>query len=177
MFIEPPPTLDWTADSKVSKAGRRHPCLNETGEQTYSYQNLSCAAVLREQGFEVTYLHCPTQRLDCAATEAVIKSVNPLAIVIMKEHINARVAESLSATAKKAGVRVIWCGPFVTALHESEIVNESVDYILRQEWDYAVAELLHALIDPKPLAAIAGLTGRIRTGKTVINPSGRKSMI
>ena len=169
IFIEPPPTLDWTVDSKISKAGRRHPCLNETGEQTYSYQNLSCASVLRERGFEVIYLHCPTQRLDLAATEAAVKEANPLAIVIMKEHINAGVAEAVSASAKKAGIKVIWCGPFVTALHETEITSDYVDFILRKEWDYSVAELLEAIIARKPLADIAGLTWKDEQGKPVIN--------
>lgn len=27
LFIEPPPTIDWTVESRISKAGRRHPCV------------------------------------------------------------------------------------------------------------------------------------------------------
>jgi radical SAM superfamily enzyme YgiQ (UPF0313 family) len=169
LFIEPPPTLDWTADSKVSKAGRRHPCLNETGEQTYSYQNLSSAAVLRERGFEVQYLHCPTMRLDLAMTVAKIRETKPLAVVIMKEHINAAVADRVSAEAKQAGAVTIWTGPFVTALHESEIKKECVDYILRKEWDFSVADLLQALIDKKNLSGIPGLTWKNGSGVHV-NP-------
>ena len=71
---------------------------------------------MRENGFEVEYCHCPTRRLDCSATEAVINAARPFAIVIMKEHINAGAADAVSAAAKKAGAFVIWCGPFVTAL-------------------------------------------------------------
>ena len=170
LFIEPPPTLDWTSDSKISKAGRRHPCLNETGEQTYSYQNLSCAAVLRENGFEVGYLHCPTMRLDCAAAENRIKETAPLAVVIMKEHINGSAAEAISAAVKKHGAIVIWVGPFVTALHESEIKKECVDYILRKEWDYSVLLLLRALQDKRSLAEIKGLTWKSNRGAVTINP-------
>jgi radical SAM superfamily enzyme YgiQ (UPF0313 family) len=170
LFIEPPPTLDWTTDSKISKAGRRHPCLNETGEQTYSYQNLSCAAVLRDAGYAVEYLHCPTMRLDVAATNARIAGAKPLAVVIMKEHINASVAEAVSLAAKTAGAIVIWVGPFVTALHESEIKKECVDYILRKEWDYSVRDLLGALRDKKPLSSIPGLTWRNESGAIAINP-------
>ncbi len=170
LFIEPPPTRTWSADSKISKAGRRHPCLNETGEQTYSYQNLSSAAVLRDNGFEVEYFHCPVQRLDCAATGAAIEAASPYAIVIMKEHINAGAADEVSAAAKKAGAFVIWVGPFVTALHETEIKRECVDFILRKEWDYAVLELLQALMANAPLADIKGLSWKNEKGEVTINP-------
>jgi radical SAM superfamily enzyme YgiQ (UPF0313 family) len=171
IFIEPPPTLAWTADSKISKAGRRHPCLNETGEQTYSYQNLSSAAVLRDNGFEVEYLHCPTLRLDCTATGTALSASRPFAIVIMKEHINAAAADAVSAAAKKAGAFVIWVGPFVTALHQSEISRECVDFILRKEWDYAVLELLRALLEKAPLSGIPGLTWKNERGEATVNPN------
>lgn len=167
LFIEPPPTLNWTKDSKISKAGRRHPCLNETGEQTYSYQNLSCAAVLREAGYSVEYLHCPTMRLDLAATNAQTVAAKPLALVIMKEHINASVADAVSAAAKKIGSIVIWVGPFVTALHETEIKKPCVDYILRKEWDYSVRDLLDSLRDNKPLNDLKGLTWKTGSGEVM----------
>jgi radical SAM superfamily enzyme YgiQ (UPF0313 family) len=169
LFIEPPPTIDWTADSKVSKAGRRHPCLNETGEQTYSYQNLSCAAVLRNNGFEVYYLHCPTQKLDFDATERKIKEINPLAVIIMKEHINANVAEKVSASAKQNGSLVFWVGPFVTALYKSEITKDCVDFILRKEWDYSVLEVLKSIGSKTPLDQIAGLTWKNSSKEIIIN--------
>lgn len=170
LFIEPPPTLTWTPDSRISKAGRRHPCLNETGEQTYSYQNLSSAAVLRNDGFMVEYIHCPTQRLDLAATEARIRESGASAVVIMKEHINATVAEAVSVSAKKHGATVVWVGPFVTALHETEIKKECVDYILRKEWDYSVRDLLVALREKKPLAEIRGLTWKNGSAGVWANP-------
>ena len=169
LFIEPPPTLNWTIESKISKAGRRHPCLNETGEQTYSYQNLSCAAVLRSNGYTVKYLHCPTQRLDVTATEKVIADESPYAIVIMVEHINANVAEALSDSAHRQKCIVIWVGPFVTALHDKEIGKPQVDYILREEWDYSVLDLLDAAQASQPLDAIAGLTWKNSDGEVVIN--------
>jgi len=158
LFIEPPPTLDWTVDSRVSKAGRRHPCLNETGEQVYSYQNLSCAAVLRNSGYDVEYLHCPTLRLDLSMTKAEIDARKPDAIVIMIEHINAPVSWEVSRHAKDAGISVIWVGPFVTSLHENEIKRACVDFILRKEWDYSVGILLTALEKGAELSSVKGLT-------------------
>ena len=170
LFIEPPPTLNWTSDSKISKAGRRHPCLNETGEQTYSYQNLSCAAVLRGSGFDVKYFHCPTERLDLKTTCEKISQESPFSIVIMVEHINANVAFAISEHAKKNGITVIWVGPFVTALHDSEIKRNCVDYILRKEWDYSVRDLLNVLINKnRSLDDLPGLTWKTETGEITIN--------
>jgi anaerobic magnesium-protoporphyrin IX monomethyl ester cyclase len=170
LFIEPPPTLDWTIDSRVSKAGRRHPCLNETGEQVYSYQNLSCAAVLRAGGNHVGYLHCPTERLDLPMTKAEIDKRKPDAIVIMVEHINAPVAWEISRHAKDNGVTVVWVGPFVTSLHENEIRRACAGYILRKEWDYSVGELLAALEGRKDIASVNGLTWKDAQGVVRINP-------
>lgn len=169
VFVEPPPTLDWTSESKVSKAGRRHPCLNDTGEQTYSYQNLSCASVLRQSGHEVLYLHCPTMRLSVTDTKDKIDRFSPNAIVIMVEHINCNVAYTLSTWAKDNGIRIIWVGPFVTALHESEIKRGSAEFILRQEWDYSVGKLLDALHNGSPLQQVKGLTWVDENGEVQVN--------
>ena len=168
LFIEPPPTIDWTLSSKISKAGRRHPCLNETGEQTYSYQNLSCAAVLRENGYDVKYIHCPTKGLDLKGTIKKIKELDPFAIVIMVEHITYNVAEALSAEVKKLNCYVVWVGTLVTALHETEIRKTCVDYILRKEWDYAVLELVECLINNIDLDTIKGLTWK-KNGTVQVN--------
>jgi anaerobic magnesium-protoporphyrin IX monomethyl ester cyclase len=159
LFIEPPPTIDWAISSKISKAGRRHPCLNETGEQVYSYQNLSCAAILRNSGYVVDYIHCPTQKLDVASTQKLIKEKKPDALVIMVEHINLDVSDALSRFAKQQAVTVIWVGPFVTALHEEQILKKDcVSFILRKEWDYSVGNLLKAFAEKTDLAAVNGLT-------------------
>jgi anaerobic magnesium-protoporphyrin IX monomethyl ester cyclase len=170
IFIEPPPILTWTVDLKLSKAGRRHPCLNETGEQTYSYQNLSCAAVLRNSGHEVGYYHCPTQRLDLQMTKDKLAEDAPDAIVIMVEHINANVAVAVSEFAHEKGMTVIWVGPFVTALHEQEIKKPCVNFILRNEWDYSVGEVLEAGDDTTKLDTIKGLTWKDTDGNTIVNP-------
>jgi len=170
LFIEPPPIINWTSDMKVSKAGRRHPCLNETGEQTYSYQNLSCAAVLRNGGYDVGYIHCPTQRLDLADTKQMITKEAPYAIVIMVEHINANVAQAVSQHARSQGSIVIWSGPFVTALHNEEIKRECVDFILRGEWDFSVKELLDTRLAGRSPETVAGLTWKSEKGEVVVNP-------
>jgi len=168
-FIEPPPTIDWTIDSKISKAGRRHPCLNETGEQTYSYQNLSCAAVLRDNGNDIRYYHCPTERIDLKMICNKLASDAPFAIVIQIEHINLNVAYAISKHAKTLGIIVFWVGPFVTALYETEIKHSFVDYIIRKEWDYSVRDVINALEANKSLSEIAGLVWKDLNGNVIIN--------
>ena len=169
LFVEPPPTIDWAVGSRVSKAGRRHPCLNETGEQTYSYQNLSCAAVLREAGYEVKYFHCPTEQLDVGATKRGMDQYAPDALVIMVEHINSNVAEAVTEHARDAGITTVWTGPFVTALHEEEITRPCIDFIIRGEWDYAVRDLLNTLDAGAEPGAIKGLVWKRSDGEVVIN--------
>ena len=176
LFIEPSATLDWTTDSSVSKAGRRHPVLNETGEQVYSYQNLSCASILRDNKYDVKYLHCPTQRLDFAMTKANIDSIAPFAIVIMIEHINANVAEAVSTYAKSKGAFVIWVGPFVTSLYKEQIENDCVDFILREEWDYSVLELVKALETKDDLVNVRGLVFKNNDKQVIVNDSSDKIM-
>jgi radical SAM superfamily enzyme YgiQ (UPF0313 family) len=168
-FIEPPPTLNWTVDSKISKAGRRHPCLNETGEQTYSYQNLSSAAVLRNAGYDIRYYHCPTERIDLQMMKDYLVNNTPYAIVIQVEHINANVAVAISEKAKELGIVVIWVGPFVTALYETEIKKPCVDYIVRKEWDYVVRDIIQSLENNKPLSGIAGLVWKDSNSNTIVN--------
>ena len=50
LFVDTPPTLDWTPESNFTKGGRRFPALSVTGEMTYSYLNLQAAAVLAGPG-------------------------------------------------------------------------------------------------------------------------------
>lgn len=170
VFIEPPPTMDWTVDSNVSKAGRRHPVLNQTGEQIYSYQNLSCAAVLRNKDYNVSYLHCPTQRLDLNYVKTYLDKELPFALVIMIEHITFNVSNAICEHAASKGIKVIWVGPFVTARHEEEIKNICVNYILRREWDYSVADLLEVLSsDTRSLDSVRGLTYKDQNGSVLVN--------
>lgn len=162
--------MDWSPGSHVSKAGRRHPSLNTTGEEVYSYQNLSSAAVLREVGHKVDYLHCSTQGLSVSETKDRIETLKPKILVIMVEHINRNVTQALSLHAKEQGTQVVWVGPFATALHETLIEESSVDFIFRGEWDYAIRELADHLSHKKPeFGNVPGLTWKDSKGKTKVN--------
>jgi radical SAM superfamily enzyme YgiQ (UPF0313 family) len=158
LFIEPPPTLDWTPGSAVSTAGRRHPTLNFTGEQVYSYLNLQAAAVLRQRGHEVLYLHCQTTGTDVAGVTAFLGRERPGLVVVMLEHITFEVACRLAAAARSAGSRTVFVGPFVTALDDEVLRRAPVDFCLRGEWDHTAADLTEALEGLRELGSVAGLS-------------------
>ena len=171
-FIEPPPTLDWQPSSGVSTAGRRHPSLNFTGEQVYSYINLSAAAVLRQAGQPVRYTHCQTEGADLAALKNKLQEFPTGLVVIMAEHINLRVtAAIIRAVQQGSDARVVLVGPLATAMDREVIERLSPDFILRREWDRSVAALVRALSDGISLEAVPGLTFR-RDGEIVRTPDG-----
>ncbi len=170
LFIEPPPTADWQPGSRLSTAGRRHPSFNYTGEQVYSYVNLSAAAVLRQAGHEVLYWHCQTQGIPLAAMRARLAAADPGLVVIMAEHITLEVTAGIIRLIHgETDAKVVLVGPLATALDRQVLERLAPDFILRREWDLSVAALAKALDDRRPPAEVAGLTFR-ENGATVRNP-------
>lgn len=171
-FIEPPPTLDWQPSSGVSTAGRRHPSLNFTGEQVYSYINLSAAAVLRKAGHAVRYTHCQTEGIDRAALASKIREFPAGLVVIMAEHINWGVTAAIIRTVHHdSDARVVLVGPLATALDQEVMDRLEPDFILRREWDLSVLALARSLAAGTPLKDVPSLTFR-RDGAIHRNPDG-----
>jgi hypothetical protein len=112
LFVEPPPTARWRVGHSTSTAGRRHPSLNVTGEQVYSYLNLSAAAVLRQQGFPVSYIHCQTMGVDLNRLVNEVERLGPGMVVIQAEHINLGVAKTVAEVGKQAGATSVFVGPW-----------------------------------------------------------------
>lgn len=162
LFIEPPPTLDWTADSIISTAGRRHPSLNVTGEMVYSYLNLSSAAVARNDGHDVSYIHCQTQGIDFKLIKAKFSHQKPDLLVIKLEHINISTALKTSQIAKDVcNCKVVFVGPLVTATAQESLKNYNCcDFLLRGEWDYTVSKLAKTLQLNKDFNDVNGLCYR-----------------
>ncbi|GAB4257093.1 MAG: hopanoid biosynthesis associated radical SAM protein HpnJ [Deferrisomatales bacterium] len=170
LFVEPPPSTRWTPGDRTSTAGRRHPSLNFTGEQVYSYLNLQCAAVLRERGHRVAYLHCQTMGCGLEGFPRYLRETAPDLLVILLEHITFGVALELARVAREqAGARVVFVGPFVTALDGEVLARSGVDAVCRGEWDYAVAELAEAWEGGGDPCAVPGVTCRV-DGETVRGP-------
>ncbi|MHC4213285.1 MAG: B12-binding domain-containing radical SAM protein [Planctomycetota bacterium] len=170
LFIEPPPTLDWKPQSKITTAGRRHPSLNVTGEKVYSYLNLSSAAVARDKGHEVFYIHCQTEQMGLNELGQKVSEIEPDLLVIQLEHINISVAcRAAQITKELTGCKVVFVGTLVTAIPKESLEKYSIcDYVLRGEWDYTVSELADCLFDNDDTRMTNGLCRR-NNGQIQIN--------
>lgn len=158
LFVEPPPFPEWTPAHVESTAGRRHPSLNVTGERVYSYLNLSAAAVLRERGIKVEYVHCQTMGVDLDGLGDIIVSFGPGFVVVMAEHINLSTADLVAQNALESGATPVFVGPLATALDTEFARKLSCRYIIRGEWDLTLAHLVEALSAGESPEKVAGLT-------------------
>ncbi len=157
MFVSPPPTLDWQPGSGLSIGGRRHPSTSVTGEQVYSYYNLSAAAVLREQGHQVFYVHCQTEGVSFEDLKKKFKELKPEFLVIMLEHITLSVSQSIAKAGRDEGMKVVFVGPMATAFG-GQLVGVDADYIVRREWDYTLNNLITALSNGDELCEVKGIS-------------------
>ncbi|MCA9751084.1 MAG: radical SAM protein [Gemmatimonadetes bacterium] len=167
LFVDTPPTLDWTPESHFTKGGRRFPALSVTGEITYSYLNLQAAAILREAGHEVAYIDCQAEGV--SYDELVPKVVAHAAdlLVLYVEQIKIHVDKALAAAVKeKTDTRVAFVGPFVTPLG-TQVVRDTpcVDVALRGEYDESLRELVDAMATGGDWRAIEGSSVRHEDGR------------
>jgi len=162
LFIDSPPSLNWTPSSKFTKGGRRWPSLTVTGEKTYCYLNLSAAAVLRERGHEIYYVDCQAEGVTLPALFDRVKHISPDLVVIYVEQIKVSVDFNIIEQLKNSlDLKVVFVGPFVTALdREVMTLSPHVDFIIRGEYDYAVADLAATIGNGGPTDHIAGISWR-----------------
>jgi radical SAM superfamily enzyme YgiQ (UPF0313 family) len=147
LFVDTPPTLEWTPESKFTKGGRRFPALSVTGEMTYSYLNLQAAAVLRQAGHEVGYIDCQPEGVSFAELVPEVVRRAPDLVVLYVEQIKIHVDKALAeALRERCGARVAFVGPFVTPLG-TQVVREtpSVEFAIRGEYDEALREVCDLL--------------------------------
>jgi len=147
LFVDTPPTLDWSPESQFTKGGRRFPALSVTGEITYSYLNLQSAAVLRDAGHEVGVIDCQPEGVSFEQLVPKVRAWKPDLVVLYVEQIKMAVDTALAeALRDDASVRVAVVGPFVTPLSAS-VLGESpgIDFALRGEYDESLLEVVNAL--------------------------------
>ncbi len=145
LFIESPPTIKWTPNQLLRTGGRRHPSKTVTGEMTYSYINLIGAQILKDSGNDVYYIHSQSEGKTTKQTAGEIRRISPDLTVFDIQHVKMNVDEHLSKVAQDVNSKVVWVGSFATPLHNQLIKNPNVDFILRQEWDYALQWLVDNL--------------------------------
>jgi radical SAM superfamily enzyme YgiQ (UPF0313 family) len=147
LFVDTPPTLDWTPASHFPKGGRRFPALSVTGEITYSYLNLQAAAILRQAGHDVAYIDCQAEGVPFDALLPRIVKHAPDLVVMYVEQIKIHVDKALAARVRQStSARVGFVGPFVTPLG-TQVVRDTpaVDFALRGEYDESLLEVVDAL--------------------------------
>lgn len=147
LFVDTPPTLDWTSASQFTKGGRRFPALSVTGEITYSYLNLQAAAILRNAGHDVAYIDCQAQGLSFDELVPRVIEASPDLVVMYVEQIKIHVDKALAERVRDAlPARVAFVGPFVTPLG-TQVVRDTpaVDFALRGEYDESLLEVADAL--------------------------------
>jgi len=162
LFIDSPPTLDWTPLSKFTKGGRRWPSLTVTGEKTYCYLNLSAAAVVRERGHEVYYIDCQAEGVTLPQLFEKVKEIGPNLVVMYVEQIKVNVDLEITKQLKNSlDLDVVFVGPFVTPLdREVMTLSPQLDFVIRGEYDYSLADLADGIGDGDSLKEIPGFTWR-----------------
>lgn len=147
LFVDTPPTLDWSPASNFTKGGRRFPALSVTGEITYSYLNLQSAAILRDAGHEVAYIDCQAEGISFDELVPKVIAQEADLVVLYVEQIKIHVDKALSdALKQRSSMRIGYVGPFVTPLG-TKVVTEtpSVDFALRGEYDESLLEVVDSL--------------------------------
>jgi radical SAM superfamily enzyme YgiQ (UPF0313 family) len=147
LFVDTPPTLDWSPESQFTKGGRRFPAMSVTGEITYSYLNLQAAAILREAGHEVGYIDCQPEGVSFEGLVPRVLDWKPDLVVLYVEQIKMHVDQALAdALADRPEIRVGYVGPFVTPLGSKVLGSSpSVDFAIRGEYDEALLEIVDRL--------------------------------
>jgi radical SAM superfamily enzyme YgiQ (UPF0313 family) len=166
LFIESPPSVGWEPKSGITTGGRRHPSLAFAGETTYSYLSLSAAAVLRDGGHDVRYLHCQTEGVIFERLKKIIADMSPDILVVYVEHVTALVDFAIANYAKSLGTTVVFTGPFVTPVAEKIFEKcPGVDIITLKEYDYTILDIANALEKKKDLSAVRGI--KYRKGRAI----------
>jgi anaerobic magnesium-protoporphyrin IX monomethyl ester cyclase len=131
------------------------------------------AAVLEENGYDVTVIDCPALEVDLKQLKTKLAAINPdvVGITSMTPTIQSAL---LSAGAAKEGcpdARVVLGGPHATFMDE-QVLNEeaAVDVVVRGEGEETLLELAKSVSNPKSLSKIQGITFR-NNGQTVRTPT------
>lgn len=174
LFLDSPPTLNWSSSSPMTKGGRRWPSLTVTGEKTYCYLNLSAAAVLRERGHQVALIDCQAEGVSLPELFQRVNGKEPDLVVIYAEQIKVNVDFEIIRQLKDSlSLKVVFVGPFVTPLDREVMeISPQVDYVIRGEYDHAVADLADAMVKGDGVEEIPGITwrdgGKVRQGSAPV---------
>jgi len=158
LFIETPPSFEWEPESAYRSGGRRHTAITVTGEMSYNYWNLYAASVLRENGYDVNYIHAQSEEITYKELRKKVESISPDIIVLPIEHIKAPVDFEIAKLGKSINATIVFVGPFVTALQEDIFKRcKYVDIVVLREYEYTILDIANALKNNKSFSSVSGI--------------------
>jgi anaerobic magnesium-protoporphyrin IX monomethyl ester cyclase len=131
------------------------------------------AAVLEENGHEVTVIDCPALEMNYEKLKANLASIEPNVIGITSMTPTIQSALLSAHVAKEAcpDAMVILGGPHATFMDEQVLAEEeAVDVVVRSEGEQTLLELTQNVSNPKALNSIEGITFR-KDGHVVRTPN------
>jgi anaerobic magnesium-protoporphyrin IX monomethyl ester cyclase len=131
------------------------------------------AAVLEENGYDVTVIDCPALEVDLKQLKTKLASINPdvIGITSMTPTIQSALLSASAAKGACPDAMVVLGGPHATFMDE-QVLNEeaAVDVVVRGEGEETLLELAKTASNPKSLKNIQGITFR-NNGQTVRTPT------
>ncbi|UCC57632.1 MAG: cobalamin-dependent protein [Candidatus Bathyarchaeum sp.] len=131
------------------------------------------AAVLEENGHEVTVIDCPALEIDHEGLKARLASIEPdlVGITSMTPTIQSALLSAHVAKEAFPDAMVVLGGPHATFMDEQVLIEElAVDIVVRSEGEETLLELAQNVSNPKDLGRIEGITFR-NNGQTVRTPN------
>jgi len=168
-FINPPATIP------ISREGR---CMIRKSAWAFTLPPISlayCAAILREEGFEVKIIDCIAEGINQLVLKEKIKQYNP-DIIILNTATSSIVNDIKIADDIKEINPLVKVG--VIGIHPSSLPDETfslskgLDYIIRGEPEFTIRDLALALDNNQPLSKVEGISYRI--GEKIFHNSSRE---
>jgi len=131
------------------------------------------AAVLEENGYDVTVIDCPALEMNLGQLKTKLASINPdvVGITSMTPTIQSALLSASAAKEACPDAMVVLGGPHATFMDE-QVLNEeaAVDVVVRGEGEETLLELAENVSNTKSLNKIQGITFR-DNGQTVRTPT------
>jgi len=131
------------------------------------------AAVLEENGYDVTVIDCPALEMNLGQLKTKLASINPdvVGITSMTPTIQSALLSASAAKESCPDATVVLGGPHATFMDE-QVLNEeaAVDVVVRGEGEETLLELAENVSNTKSLNKIQGITFR-DNGQTVRTPT------
>jgi len=131
------------------------------------------AAVLEEDGHEVTVIDCPALEMNLEQLKTKLASIEPnvIGITAMTPTIQSALLSARAAKEACPDAMVVLGGPHATFMDEQVLAEEeAVDIVARGEGEETLLELAQNVSNPKGLNRIEGITFR-NNGQTIRTPN------